>query len=70
MVVVEGTVTQPNSLDLNYLAWEDKDLATKLDIMSKLEDQQTDAIRNCCTANAMWIDLRTNSNHLQTEIRT
>ena len=56
--VVEGTETQPNTLHQNYSAWEEKDLAAKLEIMSNLEDQQADAIRNCCTANAMWIDLK------------
>ena len=56
--VVEGTETQPNTLNPNYPAWEEKDLAAKLEIMSNLEDQQADTIRNCSTANAMWIDLK------------
>ena len=45
-------------LDPNYPAWEEKDLAAKLEIMSNLEDQQADAIRNSVIANAMWIDLK------------
>ena len=57
-VVVEGKETQPNTLNPNYPAWEEKDLAAKLEIMSNLEDQQADVIRNCSTANAMWIDLK------------
>ena len=56
--VVEGKETQPTTTDSNYAAWEEKDLAPKLEIMSNLEDQQADAIRNCCTANAMSIDLK------------
>ena len=56
--VVEGKETQPTTTDSNYVAWEEKDLAAKLEIMSNLEDQQADVIRNCCTANAMWIDLK------------
>ena len=38
--VVEGTKGQPNMLDPNYPAWEEKDLAAKLEIMSNLEDPQ------------------------------
>ena len=56
--VVEGKETQPTTTDSNYVAWEEKDLAAKLEIMSNLEDQQAEVIRNCCTANAMWIDLK------------
>ena len=56
--VVEGRETHPTTLDPNYLAWEEKDLAAKLEIMSNLEDQQADVMRNCCTANAMWINLK------------
>ena len=37
-VVVEGIEIQPNTLNPNYLAWEEKDLAAKLEIMSNLED--------------------------------
>ena len=62
--VVEGKEAQPTPLDPNYHAWEEKDLAIKLEIITNLEDQQADAIKNCCTANAMWIDLRTNLNQL------
>ena len=51
-------MTQPNSLDLNYLAWEDKDLATKLKMMSNLEDQQANTIKYYNIANTMWIDLK------------
>ena len=57
-VVVEGTETQLNTSDPNYPAWEEKDLVARPEIMSNLEDQQVDAIRNCCTANTMWIDLK------------
>ena len=37
--VVEGKETQPTTTDSNYVAWEEKDLAAKLEIMSNLEDQ-------------------------------
>ena len=56
--VVEGTNIHPNTLDPNYSTWEEKDLATKLEIMLNLEDQQVNTIKNCCTANTMWIDLK------------
>ena len=56
--VVEGTTMQTNTVDPNYPAWEEKDLATKLEIMSNLEDQQADTIRNYRSANTMWIDLK------------
>ena len=36
--VVEGKETQPTTTDSNYVAWEEKDLAAKLEIMSNLED--------------------------------
>ena len=37
--VVEAKETQPTTTDSNYVAWEGKDLAAKLEIMSNLEDQ-------------------------------
>ena len=49
---------QPNMFDPNYLAWEEKDLAAKLEIMSNLEDQQANAMRNFNTANTVWIGLK------------
>ena len=52
-VVVEYTYMQTNTTNPNYPAWEEKDLAAKLEMMSNLEDQQVDAIRNCRSTNAM-----------------
>ena len=56
--VVQGIEAKPDVRDPKFEAWEEKDLAAQLEIMSHLDDQQADTIRKFETSHEMWTDLR------------
>ena len=58
MSVVQGIEAKPDVRDPTFEAWEEKDLATQLEIMSHLDDQQANTIRNFETSHEMWTNLQ------------
>ena len=70
--VVQGIEAKPDVRDPTFEAWEEKDLAAQLEIMSHLDDQQADIIQKFETSHEMWMDLQNeieqtiNGNHVMT----
>ena len=56
--VVQGIEAKPDVCDPTFEAWEEKDLATQLEIMSHLDDQEVDTIWKFEASHEMWIDLQ------------